>query len=71
MSPLFHLQKLVIHTFCDALCLRLPPDDCCQTFDTALKSVWQGEPGKDAWRLAEGFVAAEGADLVDHLEKNR
>jgi rapamycin-insensitive companion of mTOR len=59
----------VISLLFEALMLRMPPKDC-DHFGEALEAV---DPShfRDSWKLAEGFVAAEGASIMPNLIKTR
>ena len=46
------------------------PNDTDTTFHEA---VYAADPSafKDSWKLAEGFVASEGLDILPHIAKSR
>ena len=44
--------------------------DWTEEFDVAMKTA-DPSASKDAWKLGEGFVAAEGRDILPHLSKSR
>ena len=61
-------QLYLINLFYELLNLKPLPDDT--TFQEA---VLMSDPStfRDTWKLAEGFVAFEGLDLVPHISKSR
>ena len=61
-------QLYLINLFYELLNLKPLPNDT--TFQEA---VLLSDPSafKDTWKLAEGFVAFEGLDLVPHISKSR
>ena len=64
----FQFQLYLINLFYELLNLRPLPNDT--TFQEA---VFASDPSafKESWKLAEGFVASEGLDLLPHLSKSR
>ena len=50
--------------------LSLPCPDWTDEFSVAMRSA-DPSAAQPAWRLTEGFVAAEGADLLPHLARSR
>ena len=55
---------------CQALSVPvLEEDDCCDV-STAAKAVAPNR-FRDHWKLADGFVVAEGNDILPHLAKSR
>ena len=44
--------------------------DWTEEVDVAVKTA-DPSASKDAWKLGEGFVAAEGRDILPHLSKSR
>lgn len=48
--------------------LQVP--DWTEEFDVAMRTADPSAP-KDTWKLGEGFVAAEGEDILPHLSKSR
>ncbi|GLH11487.1 Rapamycin-insensitive companion of mTOR [Gryllus bimaculatus] len=50
--------------------LGLPQPEWTDEFSVALEAVDPSHP-RDAWRLSEGFVAAEGRSILPHLAKCR
>lgn len=44
--------------------------DWTEEFDVAMQTADPSDP-KESWKLAEGFVAAEGRDIFPHLSKSR
>ena len=61
MIFLFHLQQYLINMFYEILNLRAPN---VSNFAEALK-VADPSTFKDSWKLADGFVAAEGMFKID------
>ena len=61
-------QLYLVNLFYELLNLKPLPDDT--TFQEA---VLMSDPStfRDSWKLAEGFVAFEGLDLVPHISKSR
>ena len=64
----FFFQLYLINLFYELLNLKPLPNDT--TFQEA---VLLSDPStfRDTWKLAEGFVAFEGLDLVPHISKSR
>ena len=58
----------MINLLFDVLCLRIP-----KSFDTYGKALETVDPSyfRERWKLAEGFVATEGMDILPHLAKSR
>lgn len=62
------MQSTVIALLSD--CLALPTPKKTADFDEAQSSV-SPSAFRDQWKLAEGFVASEGNDILPHLAKAR
>jgi len=50
--------------------LGLPQPEWTDEFSVALEAVDPSHP-RDAWKLQEGFVSAEGRDILPHLARFR
>ena len=44
--------------------------DWTEEFDVAMKTA-DPSAARESWKLGEGFVAAEGRDVLSHLSKSR
>ncbi|XP_066994227.2 rapamycin-insensitive companion of mTOR [Anabrus simplex] len=62
------VRKAVLDLLYDLL--GLPQPQWTDEFSVALEAVDPSYP-RDAWKLSEGFVAAEGRAILPHLAKNR
>lgn len=61
------LQQYLINMFYELLSLKAPNE---ANFEDALK-VSDPSTFKDSWKLADGFVASEGLDILPHISKSR
>jgi hypothetical protein len=50
--------------------LGLPQPEWTDEFSVALEAVDPSHP-RDAWKLQDGFISAEGKDVLPHLAKYR
>ena len=69
-SLLLFLQHLVIDMLCQSLGIPHLKESDCSSVSSAAKAVAPNH-FKDHWKLAEGFVVAEGNDILPHLAKSR
>jgi len=66
--PSYETRRTILDLLYQSLSLQVP--DWTDEFEVAMKTA---DPSavKDTWKLTEGFVAAEGRDLLPHLAKSR
>jgi len=66
--PSYDTRRLVLDILYQSLSLQVP--EWTDEFDVALRTA---DPlaFRPSWKLSEGFVAAEGRDLLPHLAKSR
>ncbi|XP_063227632.1 rapamycin-insensitive companion of mTOR [Bacillus rossius redtenbacheri] len=62
----FEVRKGILDLLYDLLCL--PQPEWTDEYSVALDAVDPSRP-RDSWRLSEGFVAAEGRDVLPNLAK--
>jgi len=66
--PSYETRRTILDLLYQSLSLQVP--DWTDEFEVAMRTA---DPSavKDTWKLTEGFVAAEGRDLLPHLAKSR
>jgi len=66
--PSYETRRTVLDLLYQSLSLQVP--DWTDEFEVAMRTA---DPAavKETWKLTEGFVAAEGKDLLPHLAKSR
>jgi len=66
--PSYETRRTILDLLYQSLSLQVP--DWTDEFEVAMKTA---DPNavKDTWKLTDGFVAAEGRDLLPHLAKSR
>ena len=66
--PSYDTRKTILDLVYKSLRLQVP--DWTDEFEVAMKTADPSAP-RDSWKLTEGFVAAEGQDILPHLAKSR
>ena len=66
--PSYETRRTILDLLYQSLSLQVP--DWTDEFEVAMRTA---DPSavKETWKLTEGFVAAEGRDLLPHLAKSR
>jgi len=66
--PSYDTRRTILDLLYQSLSLQVP--DWTDEFEVAMRTADPSAP-KDSWKLTDGFVAAEGNDVLPHLAKSR